>query len=82
MIIEILTFGDFDIRINNNSVLKKSRRASKNYELLKYFITHRNKKLVPEIILEDLWNEDEVVGPKNVLRTQISRLKNNIKKWV
>lgn len=80
MIIEILTFGDFDIRINNNSVLKKSRRASKNYELLKYFITHRNKKLVPEIILEDLWNEDEVVGPKNVLRTQISRLKNNIKK--
>jgi len=78
--IEILTFGDFDIKINNKSVLRKSSRASKNLELLKYFITHRNKKLVPETIVEALWNGDEIVGPKNVLRTQIFRLKCNMRK--
>lgn len=75
MIIEVFTFGDFDIKINKKSVLAKSSRANKNLELLKYFIAYKNKKLVPDTIVEDLWSEDEVVDPKNALRTQIFRLK-------
>lgn len=46
MIIEVFTFGDFDIKINKKSVLEKSSRANKNLELLKYFIACKNKKLV------------------------------------
>lgn len=80
MIIEVFTFGDFDIKINKKSVLAKSSRANKNLELLKYFIAYKNKKLVPDTIVEDLWSEDEVVDPKNALRTQIFRLKKNMKK--
>lgn len=80
MAIEVLTLGDFDIRINKKSVLRKSSRASKNLELLKYFITYKNKKLVTETIVEALWKEEEIVDPKNVLRTQIFRLKRNMKK--
>ena len=71
MAIEVLTLGDFDIRINKKSVLRKSSRVSKNLELLKYFITYKNKKLVPETIVEALWKEEEIVDPKNLLRTQI-----------
>ncbi|MGI6425451.1 MAG: winged helix-turn-helix domain-containing protein [Tepidanaerobacteraceae bacterium] len=56
-------------------------RANKNLELLKYFITFRNRKLVPESIVEDIWKEDECVNPHNALRTQIFRLRKNIKKW-
>ncbi len=80
MIIEVFTFGDFDIKINKKSVLEKSSRANKNLELLKYFIACKNKKLVPEKIVEDLWRSDEVIDPKNALRTQIFRLKKNMKK--
>jgi NADPH-dependent 7-cyano-7-deazaguanine reductase QueF len=55
MVIEVFTLGDFDITVNKNSVLNKSMRANKNLELLKYFITFRNRKLVPESIVEDIW---------------------------
>ena len=80
MIIEVFTFGDFDIKINKKSVLEKSNRANKNLELFKYFIAYKNKKLVPETIVEDLWTGDEIVDPKSALRTQIFRLKRNMKK--
>lgn len=76
----MVTFGDFDIKINDKSVLRKSSRASKNLELLKYFITYRNKKLVPETIVEALWKGNEIFDPKNVLRTQVFRLKRNMEK--
>lgn len=78
--IQVVTFGDFDIKINDKSVLRKSSRASKNLELLKYFITYRNKKLVPETIVETLWKGNEIFDPKNVLRTQVFRLKRNMEK--
>ena len=80
MIIEVFTFGDFDIKINKKSVLEKSNRANKKLELFKYFIAYKNKKLVPETIVEDLWTGDEIVDPKSALRTQIFRLKRNMKK--
>ncbi|MCG1012732.1 hypothetical protein JT739_08985 [Tepidanaerobacter sp. GT38] len=80
MPIQVVTFGDFDIKINDKSVLRKSSRASKNLELLKYFITYRNKKLVPETIVEALWKGNEIFDPKNVLRTQVFRLKRNMEK--
>jgi hypothetical protein len=47
MAIEITTFGEFDIKRAGRSILPKSSRANKNLELLKYFITHRHKRLVP-----------------------------------
>lgn len=78
MAIEITTFGDFDIRIYGQSVLKKSKRTNKNLELLKYFITYRRKKLLPEMIIDDLWPDADFADPKNVLRTQIFRLRKNI----
>ena len=73
MAIEIVTFGDFDIKVDGQSVLKKSNRANKSLELLKYFITYRNKNLIPETIINDLWPDADLVDPKNVLRTQIFR---------
>jgi two-component SAPR family response regulator len=79
--VELFTFGVFDMRINGGSVLKKSGRTSKNLELLKYFITHRNQKLVPERIIESIWTAEELgslVKPTNALRTQIFRLRQNL----
>lgn len=75
MSVEVFTLGDFDIRRSGKSLLKKNKRSHKNLELLKYFITHRDKKLSPENILENLWNDSDYTDPKNALRTQIFRLR-------
>jgi DNA-binding SARP family transcriptional activator len=75
----ISTFGGFDIKADNQSVLKRSSRTYKLYKLFEYFITFRNKKLLPETIIDNLWTDSESSDPKNVLRTQIFRLRQIIK---
>jgi len=71
----ISTFGGFDVKANNQSVLKKSSRTYKLYKLFEYFITFKNKKILPETIIDNLWSDSESADPKNVLRTQIFRLR-------
>lgn len=75
MDLEICTLGEFDIRRSGRSVLKKSKRAHKNLELLAYFITNRGKKLSSENITEILWGDSIGADPQNALRTQIFRLR-------
>lgn len=72
---EICTLGEFDIRKSARSVLKKSKRAHKNLELLAYFITNRGRKLSSENIIETLWGGSISADPQNALRTQIFRLR-------
>ncbi|MGI6552327.1 MAG: AfsR/SARP family transcriptional regulator [Bacillota bacterium] len=72
--IEISVLGGFDLKIGEVSLLDH-HRSRKLLELLKYFITNRNKRLLPEIIMEDLWPDEEYQNPKNALRTQIFRLR-------
>ncbi len=76
----IQTLGNFDITYGGQS--KNSDRSYKLYRLLQYFITHRDKKLLPETIIDNLYQDSESSDPKNVLRTQIHRLKQNVKKFI
>lgn len=78
MAVEVITFGDFDILNDGWSVLKKTKRTNKNLELLKFFITYRNKKLVSENIIESIWPGMDFADSKNALRTQIFRLRRNL----
>jgi two-component SAPR family response regulator len=77
--IEILTLGCFDIRMEQESLLESSFRSYKVLELLKFFITFRNKKHLPEAIMEALLPESNFKHPKNVIRTQIYRLRKILK---
>lgn len=82
MYLHIKTLGDFDICCGNESLLEETKRSYKLYRLLQYFITFRNKKLLPEVIIENLWQDQESNDPKNMLRTQIFRLRKMIKKYL
>lgn len=73
--VEIFTFGDFDILVCGDSIIDKLGRRYKLLELFKYFISHPNKKLLSEIIIENLFEYSESANLKNVLRTQIFRLR-------
>ena len=71
----ISTLGEFDIKADGQSVLKDSSRMYKIYRLFEYFLTFRNKKLLPETIIDNLLSDSESDDPKNMLRTQIFRLR-------
>ncbi len=76
----IHTLGDFDISFGAQSQLKESSRSYKLFKLFEYFITFRDRRLLPEAIIENLLQDKESSDPKNVLRTQIFRLKQMLKK--
>lgn len=75
----INTFGEFDVKMDGHDVLKQSSRTYKIYKLFKYFITLRNKKLLAETIIDNLLSDNDSDDPKNMLRTQIFRLRKIIK---
>lgn len=73
--IDIYTLGEFDIRVNEVSVIDKIGSQNRLFLLLKYLLTHEGKRLLPDTIVEDLMEDKELKEPQNVLRTQISRLR-------
>ncbi|MEL7649809.1 MAG: bacterial transcriptional activator domain-containing protein [Sedimentibacter sp.] len=75
----INTLGEFDIKSDGQSVLRESSRTYRIYKLFEYFLTFRNKKLLPDTIIDNLLSESESDDPKNMLRTQIFRLRKIIK---
>ncbi|MDP3388133.1 MAG: bacterial transcriptional activator domain-containing protein [Eubacteriales bacterium] len=80
MKIYITTLGEFDIRDEEKSLFNPSNRTYTLYKLLQYFITFRNRKILPETIIDNLMAGNETDDPKNVLRTQIFRLRQMLKK--
>lgn len=82
MKIYINTLGEFDLLFDNESKFNEINRAYRLIRLFQYFLTFRNKKLLPETILDNLWRDCESYDPKNMLRAQIFRLRNLIKKSI
>lgn len=78
----INTLGEFDITTNGQSILQESSRTYRLYKLFEYFLTFRNKKLLPEAIIDNLLSDSESDDPKNMLRTQIFRLRKIIKSFL
>ncbi len=78
IMVKIYTLGDFDIRIDDKSILQSIGNQQRLKKLFKYFLTFNGKKLLPENIIEDICEEENFKEPLNMLRTQISRLRNII----
>ena len=78
----ITTLGEFDIRSDGKSIMQQSSRTYRLYRLFEYFLTFRNKKLLPETIIDNLLSDSDSDDPKNMLRTQIFRLRKIIKSFV
>lgn len=78
--IGIVTLGDFDIWCRGESLLAPCERSYKILDLLRYLITFRNKRLLPENIIDHLWPNSDFKDPKGVLRTQVFRLRKLLEK--
>ena len=78
--VKIITLGNFDILEGEQSILQTlNKRSYKIFELLKFFITFKDQKLLSETIVQKLWPDNDLQDPKNALRTQIYRLRKMLK---
>jgi DNA-binding SARP family transcriptional activator len=75
----ITTLGDFDMLVDDKSIMQDASRSYKLFKLLEYFLTFKNKKLLPEVIIENLWQDQDSMDPKNMIRGQIFRLRQILK---
>ena len=79
MDLKITTLGNFNIKIKDESLVEEFGRSYKIFKLLHYFLTFRNKRLLPESIMNSLFEDSESFDPKNMLRAQIYRLRQSLK---
>lgn len=73
--IDVYTFGEFDIKVDGKSVLSAIGSQYRVLKLFKYLLTLQGKKLLPENIIDDLWQDLDYKDPVKALRTQISRVR-------
>lgn len=73
--IMIDTLGDFDIKVQDESILHSIGNQARLLKLFKYFLTFEGRKLLPDRIIEDMCQGVESNDPLCVLRTQISRVR-------
>jgi hypothetical protein len=66
--LRIITLGNFDLRDGEKSLLESiGKRSYKVLDLLKFFITYKDKRLLPETIMEKVSPESDLLDPKNAL---------------
>ena len=76
----IIHIGDLTIDITNFSVTKKKepiKLTSKEFEILKLFVTNRNRVFTKEQIYHSVWNE-EYYGDENIINVHMRRLREKI----
>ncbi len=74
-IVEIKTLGGLDIRFRGKSLIESRSGLRRVLELLKYLIVFRNRRMLPEVIIDEMWPCCDFADPKSVLRTQVFRLR-------
>ncbi|QED49329.1 response regulator transcription factor [Cytobacillus dafuensis] len=76
----VLTFDQLKIDLNSYSVFKANQEmklTSKEFELLKLFITNQNRVFTKEQLYNLVWNDD-YFGDENVINVHIRRLREKI----
>ena len=73
--LEIFTFGRFLVKRGDRSLSEDTNRSYKLWELFKYLITNRGKSILPEVICENLWPDQDNTDSKRALRTLVYRLR-------
>lgn len=82
MKLQLRTFGEFDMLLDGESIVEDLSRSYKLFKLFQYFVTFKNKKLLPDTLIESLWQDQDSQDPKNMIRGQIFRLRQILKKSV
>lgn len=72
---KIKTLGEFDVSVNDISLVRAASGSKKIWKLYKFMLTHQNQSFTPESLIEHLWEQKEYSDPRGTLRRQMHRLR-------
>ena len=71
-------FGGFLVEYDGTVLSNISPRADSVWMLFRYFLANKGKFIPPEVLIEILWQEDDVVNPRKALQNLIYRLRRQL----
>lgn len=74
-VLEVFTLGNFLIKRGNDVISDQTKRSQKIWDLFRYLLTHRGRRIDPQTILESLWPEEDYSDAKRSVRVLIHRLR-------
>ena len=74
-LLQISTLGRFVVKRGETTLSDKANRSYRLWELFKYLLTNRNRSFLPETITENLWPDNNYSHSRQVVRTQVCRLR-------
>ena len=76
--LRIYTLGEFKVKCNGNLLSPHNRSNDKPWLLFKYLITERGKNIHPEIIMNNLWPDQNIKNPTHTVTNLVYRLRKNL----
>ncbi|MCL2099298.1 MAG: hypothetical protein FWH24_02540 [Oscillospiraceae bacterium] len=72
--IEIITLGNFTIKVNDENVSDIVGRSKKLWQLLNVFILNKNKPLSVQMIADHIWSEEDIESANKGIHNLIYRM--------
>ncbi|MBS3947542.1 MAG: winged helix-turn-helix domain-containing protein [Dethiobacter sp.] len=73
--LKVFTLGQFVVENGETHLSESGGRSRKVWELFKYLLVHNDRVLLPEVIAEQLWPDQNYADAKSAVRTLIHRLR-------
>jgi DNA-binding SARP family transcriptional activator len=73
--LKVYTLGQFVVKNGETLLSESGGRSRKLWELFKYLLVHNDRVLLPEVIAEQLWPDQNYADAKSAVRTLIHRLR-------
>ncbi|MBK5240648.1 bacterial transcriptional activator domain-containing protein [Clostridium sp.] len=73
--LKVYTLGCFEVKSGRKVLSNDCKRSQQLWNLFKYILTHRNKRIVQENFFEILWSDKECDNPLKALQNLIYRLR-------
>jgi len=73
--LKVYTLGCFEVKLGRKSLSNNCKRSQQLWNLFKYILTFRNKRIVQENLFDILWSDNECDNPIKALQNLIYRLR-------
>lgn len=74
--VHICILGNFDLRVEGQSLSEKIGRSAKLRSVLCYLVLHRNRAVTQTELIETFWEDEKQRNPLGALKMQILRIRN------
>jgi len=74
-VLEIRTLGNFQVSYGEKILTQEYSRSYRLWKIFKYLITYREQGVLPEVLVEKIWPDEDYADAKSAVRTQVHRLR-------